>query len=83
VAFIAIPVVVVLRLAGLYEVSGIASIHILVLLIGGIQILFLGVLGEYLARDYDETKRRPVYIIGAAPAMRRRPNASLRAEDPR
>ena len=66
-AFVAIPVVVILRLAGLYEVSGIASIHILVLLVGGIQLLFLGVLGEYLARDYDETKRRPVYILGEAP----------------
>jgi dolichol-phosphate mannosyltransferase len=66
-AFVAIPVVVVLRLAGLYEVSGIASIHILVLLVGGIQLLFLGVLGEYLARDYDETKRRPVYIVGERP----------------
>ena len=67
-AFLAIPVVVVLRLVGLYEVSGIASVHILVLLVGGIQLLFLGVLGEYLARDYDETKRRPVYILGEAPS---------------
>jgi polyisoprenyl-phosphate glycosyltransferase len=66
-AFAAIPVVVILRLAGLYDVSGIASIHILVLLVGGIQLLFLGVIGEYLARDYDETKRRPVYILGEAP----------------
>jgi len=67
-AFLAIPVVVVLRLVGLYEVSGIASVHILVLLVGGIQLLVLGVLGEYLARDYDETKRRPVYILGEAPS---------------
>jgi dolichol-phosphate mannosyltransferase len=66
-AFVAIPVVVILRLAGLYQVSGIASIHILVLLVGGIQLLFLGVIGEYLARDYDETKRRPVYILGEPP----------------
>lgn len=68
-AFVAIPVIVVLRLAGLYHVSGIASVHILVLLVGGIQLLFLGVLGEYLARDYDETKRRPVYILAAPPAV--------------
>src|SRR4051812_31228893 len=68
-AFVAIPVVVILRLAGLYEVSGIASIHILVLLVGGIQLLFLGVLGEYLARDYDETKRRPVYVLGEPPPL--------------
>jgi glycosyltransferase involved in cell wall biosynthesis len=67
-AFVAIPVVAILRLAGLYEVSGIASIHILVLLVGGIQLLFLGVLGEYVARDYDETKRRPAYVLGSPPA---------------
>lgn len=67
VAFLAIPVVVVLRLTGLYHVSGIASIHILVLLIGGIQLVFLGVLGEYLARDYDETKRRPTYVVRPPP----------------
>jgi polyisoprenyl-phosphate glycosyltransferase len=66
-AFVAIPVVIVLRLAGLYHVSGIASIHILVLLVGGVQLLFLGVLGEYLARNYDETKRRPVYILREPP----------------
>jgi polyisoprenyl-phosphate glycosyltransferase len=66
-AFLAIPVVVILRLAGLYHVSGIASIHILVLLIGGIQLVFLGVLGEYLARDYDETKRRPIYVVAPPP----------------
>lgn len=66
-AFLTIPVVIVLRLAGLYEVSGIASIHILVLLIGGIQLVFLGVVGEYLARSYDEAKARPVYIVAQPP----------------
>lgn len=63
VAFLAIPVVVVLRLAGLYSVSGIASIHILVLLVGGIQLVFLGVIGEYLGRTYDEAKGRPIYLV--------------------
>ena len=69
VAFLAIPVIVVLRLTGLYEVPGIASVHILVLMIGGIQLVFLGVLGEYVARDYDETKRRPTYIVGPPPTF--------------
>lgn len=73
-AFLAIPVVVVLRVAGLYAVSGIASIHILVLLVGGVQMLFLGVLGEYLARNYDETKRRPVYVL-------RPPRPAARADE--
>jgi len=61
-AFLAIPVIVVLRLLDLYEVSGIASVHVLVLLVGGVQLVFLGVIGEYLGRAYDEGKRRPVYL---------------------
>jgi polyisoprenyl-phosphate glycosyltransferase len=67
VAFLAIPVVVVLRLAGLYDVSGIASVHILILLIGGVQLVFLGVIGEYLGRTYDEGKRRPIYLTSSRP----------------
>jgi len=42
------------------------SIHILVLLIGGAQLVFLGVIGEYLSRAYDEGKRRPVYLTTPA-----------------
>jgi hypothetical protein len=30
---------------------------------GGIQLMFLGILGEYLGRTYLETKRRPLYVI--------------------
>jgi glycosyltransferase involved in cell wall biosynthesis len=62
-AFAAIPVVIILRLLDLYRVSGIASVHILVLLIGGIQLMSLGVIGEYLGRTYDEGKRRPIYLV--------------------
>ncbi len=35
----------------------------MILTIGGIQLLVLGVLGEYLARVYDETKGRPNYLV--------------------
>lgn len=61
-AFLAVPVVIALRLLDLYRVPGTASIHILVLLVGGVQLVFLGVIGEYLGRTYDEGKRRPVYL---------------------
>ena len=44
-------------------VEGWSSLMIAILLIGGIQMMILGVLGEYLWRTFDETRRRPRYII--------------------
>jgi dolichol-phosphate mannosyltransferase len=62
VAFIAIPVVLALRLFGSY-LPGFSSITIAVLLLGGIQLIALGVIGEYVGRIYDEVKHRPLYIV--------------------
>lgn len=44
-------------------VSGWASMIGVVIFFGGIQLLFLGVLGQYVGRIYRETKRRPLYIL--------------------
>jgi len=44
-------------------VAGWASLAVLILLIGGIQLIMLGVVGEYIARIFDESKNRPLYII--------------------
>jgi dolichol-phosphate mannosyltransferase len=62
VAFIAIPVVIGLRVAGSY-LPGFGSITIAILLLGGIQLIALGVIGEYVGRIYDEVKHRPLYIV--------------------
>jgi polyisoprenyl-phosphate glycosyltransferase len=62
VAFIAIPVVLALRLAGSY-LPGFGSLTIAILLLGGIQLIALGVIGEYVGRIYDEVKHRPLYIV--------------------
>ena len=45
------------------EIAGYPTLVALILLLGGIQLLALGIIGEYLARNYVETKRRPVYIV--------------------
>jgi dolichol-phosphate mannosyltransferase len=62
IAFLAIPVVVVLRLLGSY-LPGFGSITIAILMLGGIQLIAIGVIGEYVGRIYDEVKRRPLYIV--------------------
>ncbi|MGE5455935.1 MAG: glycosyltransferase family 2 protein [Ignavibacteriales bacterium] len=45
------------------DVSGWASIMCIILFMGGLQLLALGIIGEYLGRTYYEVKRRPAYII--------------------
>ena len=45
-------------------VSGFPTLISVVLMLGGLQLLCLGILGQYLAKTYLETKGRPIYIIG-------------------
>ncbi len=63
-AFVAIPVVVALRLTGSY-LPGFGSITIAILLLGGIQLIAIGIIGEYVGRIYDEVKGRPLYLVRA------------------
>lgn len=60
---LAIPVVIVLRLAGNQAFFGQATTLIAVLFLGGVQLISLGILGEYVGRLYDEVKGRPLYIV--------------------
>ena len=62
IAFIFIVVIVVRTLAFGDPVSGWPSTICVILLLGGIQLLCVGILGEYLAKTYLETKKRPIYI---------------------
>jgi polyisoprenyl-phosphate glycosyltransferase len=63
-AFIAIPVVVVLRILGSY-LPGFSAVTILILLLGGIELIAIGIIGEYVGRIYDEVKGRPLYLVRA------------------
>lgn len=47
-------------------VTGFPTLACLILLLGGMQLLALGIIGEYIARIYNETKRRPPYIVEEA-----------------
>lgn len=51
------------QLADLYQVPGIASIVVLTAFLGGVQLIVLGIQGEYVARIYDEVKARPLYLV--------------------
>ncbi len=67
VSILAIPVVAILRLAGSHFFEGQTTTLISVLFLGGVQLISLGILGEYIGRLYDEAKGRPLYIVSEAP----------------
>lgn len=50
--------------------TGYTTLVTVVLFLGGVQLIGIGVLGEYLGRIYDEVKRRPNYLIKSTPANR-------------
>jgi polyisoprenyl-phosphate glycosyltransferase len=64
-ALLLLPLTIVARYTGIYE-RGVPSLLFVILLIGGIQLLALGMIGEYLGRIYDEVKQRPLYVIATA-----------------
>ena len=63
VSAVAMVVAIILRLLNSNIFYGQATTLVSVLFLGGIQLIFLGVIGEYLGRIYDEVKRRPLYIV--------------------
>jgi glycosyltransferase involved in cell wall biosynthesis len=63
IAFITFIVILVKTLIWGDAVAGYPSLMSVVLLIGGIQLFTIGILGQYLAKTYLETKKRPIFLI--------------------
>jgi glycosyltransferase involved in cell wall biosynthesis len=62
IAFLCIPLTIVARYSNIYE-RGVPTTIVVVLLLGGIQLITVGIIGEYVGRIYDEVKRRPLYVV--------------------
>jgi glycosyltransferase involved in cell wall biosynthesis len=83
VAFLSIPVAIGFKIAGQF-VPGVTTVLLIVLLLGGIQLITVGLIGEYLGRVYEEVKRRPLYIVRSRsnPAIADRADEALQGEQP-
>lgn len=71
VSIIAIPIVAILRLTSSEAFLGQATTLVAVLFLGGVQLICLGILGEYIGRIYDEVKGRPLYVLNQKPNLKK------------
>ena len=63
IGFIYMLAIIIKTLISGIDVPGYASTMVVILFIGGIQLIFLGIIGEYLGRIFNETKNRPLYLV--------------------
>lgn len=66
--FVLIGLLVYLRLVRSFDLPGWTSLMVVLLFLGGIQLTTVGIVGEYVARIYEEVKRRPVYLLARSAA---------------
>jgi glycosyltransferase involved in cell wall biosynthesis len=71
-------VAILLKVSGAFTVPGWTSIIFVGSFLGGVQLIVLGVVGEYVGRIYVETKRRPLYIVNRSAGLSRRVDPGAR-----
>jgi dolichol-phosphate mannosyltransferase len=62
-AFVGALWALIARISGAYVVPGWTSLACVTFFFGGVQLLVLGIMGEYIARIHEEVKRRPLYVV--------------------
>ena len=62
-SIIYLVIIIIQKLFFSIAIQGFATIVVLILLLGGIQLICIGMIGEYLSRTYIESKGRPIYIV--------------------
>ena len=67
-AFVYLIYIVIKTLIIGEPVQGFPTLVVLILLLGGLQLLSIGIIGEYIARIFNESKRRPNYIVASIKA---------------
>jgi len=82
IAFVSLPLVVLARVLHVYD-AGVPSLLFVVLLLGGIQLITVGIIGEYVGRIYDEVKGRPLYLVGQAKNIQAEPAGGSPSESQR
>ncbi len=70
-AFLYIGVVIILKILGI-NFPGYTSLMATILLLGGVQLIVLGVIGEYLGRIYEEVKDRPLYYLSSSIGIKKK-----------
>lgn len=80
-AFLYLASVFVQKIAGV-TVEGWATIMVALLFLGGVQLICLGILGEYLGRIFNEVKRRPMYVVEEMLASGSGPGVEVRSTVP-
>lgn len=78
-SFLAGVFALLVRLTGEFTVPGWTSILVLITFLGGVQLIILGVIGEYIADIHLEVKRRPLYVVSELTNFTAQPDLPLRA----
>lgn len=80
-AFVYLIVVVIQKLTCGIDVPGYATIVVLLLFLGGLQLMGLGVIGEYIGKIYEQSKHRPIYLARRTLGLEEDKHAEAEAAD--